>query len=412
MQTDMFARLAVVALVAPCAARHAVPEFKIDLDLPPESRFIALVPHFNTTVWSFYNKYFANDAVLRDALYALADVRRPHEPAELMAEVEGLAAASKLPAKFVHGVQFLYEIQTLMVPIVNFTSSPLDLSASRDGNNTMRDAMRDPPFPRGWEGLARIPWRGPGCTGIVASDNGRSDGVVYHARNLDFAPESLMKDLVYTAIFTRNGTELFRSQMVAGYMQVVTAMRRGKDGYVFERNTRYTDHVGGNLAMLGHLLGGRTLNAWSVRKILETHADYDSAVAAIAAVPYVSTEYAIVSGVRKGVILAKDPDKVAHVQTLGQHNAGQRDDYILITNFDFFWKDVREYFDPTGWSFSWPPVLTPRRVNAQVVLNASQRISPQLLFDAINTRGVIADTIFQGVFSVEMDLWNVSIPDH
>ena len=52
----MFARLAVVALVAPCAARHAVPEFKIDLDLPPESRFIALVPHFNTTVWSFYNK--------------------------------------------------------------------------------------------------------------------------------------------------------------------------------------------------------------------------------------------------------------------------------------------------------------------------------------------------------------------
>jgi hypothetical protein len=32
--------------------------------------------------------------------------------------------------------------------------------------------------------------------------------VVYHARNLDFAPESLMKDLVYTAIFTRNGTRL------------------------------------------------------------------------------------------------------------------------------------------------------------------------------------------------------------
>ena len=49
--------------------------------------------------------------------------------------------------------------------------------------------------------------------------------------------------------------------------------------------------------------------------------------------PYVSTEYAIVSGVRKGIIFAKDPDEVAHTQVLGERNIYQRDDYIIITNF-------------------------------------------------------------------------------
>ena len=63
---------------------------------------------------------------------------------------------------------------------------------------------------------------------------------------------------------------------------------------------------------------------------------------------YISTEYAIVSGVQKGVILAKDPDTVAHTQTLGRPNWGQRDDYIIITNFDFYFHDIREQFDPTG----------------------------------------------------------------
>ena len=59
---------------------------------------------------------------------------------------------------------------------------------------------------------------------------------------------------------------------------------------------------------------------------------------------YASTEYAIVSGVRKGTILARNPNEVAHVQTLGKSNFEERFDYILVTNFDFFWHDIREWF--------------------------------------------------------------------
>ena len=48
-------------------------------------------------------------------------------------------------------------------------------------------------MPHGWEALARIPWRGPGCTGIIARNT--LDGTVNHARNLDFAPVEFMKPL-------------------------------------------------------------------------------------------------------------------------------------------------------------------------------------------------------------------------
>ena len=63
-----------------------------------------------------------------------------------------------------------------------------------------------------------------------------------------------------------------------------------------------------------------------------------------------SHRYAIVSGVQKGVILSRDPDRVVHTQTLGEVNPGIQggEDYIIITNFDFFWHDIREFFDPTG----------------------------------------------------------------
>uniref|UniRef100_A0A7S3S9H7 Uncharacterized protein n=1 Tax=Emiliania huxleyi TaxID=2903 RepID=A0A7S3S9H7_EMIHU len=58
---------------------------------------------------------------------------------------------------------------------------------------------------------------------------------------------------------------------------------------------------------------------------------------------------------------ARNPDGVAHTQTLGRHNYLQPPEYILITNFDFFFHDVRELFDPTGGHI----LGTPRRVAAR-----------------------------------------------
>ena len=295
---------AVLLLAAVASARHAAPEYTIDLDLPPEQRFLELIPHFNSTVWGFYNKYFANDAVVRDALYALS-AARGKENDEYEAEVKGMADASKLPLQFVRGIQMLYEIQTLMPPVLNISR-----------------------VPEAWRALTRIPWRGPGCTGILGK---HANGTVYHARNLDFSPVPVMKDLVYVGIFTKGGKEVFRSQMIAGYSCAVTGMKMGPNGFALERNTRYPDHKKGNDEMIKNLLGGRDLNGWTMRKVFEEQPDYESAVAALSSKPFVSTEYQVISGVKKGVILARDPEGVAHTQTLGEPNFEERDDYVIIT---------------------------------------------------------------------------------
>jgi len=103
-----------------CLARREVTTHKINLDISPQERYNKLIPHFNETVWGFYNKYFANDKILTGVLYGLVDARGP-ENAEQQGEIEGLGTQSGLPLKFVRGVQFLYELSTLMVPIKNLT---------------------------------------------------------------------------------------------------------------------------------------------------------------------------------------------------------------------------------------------------------------------------------------------------
>ena len=78
--------------------------------------------------------------------------------------------------------------------------------------------------------------------------------------------------------------------------------------------------------------------------------------------------YAIVSGVKKGAILSRNPDGVAYTQTLGGPNFHQPPEYVIITNWDFFFHDIRELFDPTGGKAFPAPS---RRVAAQTILNAT-----------------------------------------
>lgn len=308
----LLAVFAIATTATIIQARRAVKTYDINLDLPPERRYEKLLPEFNSTVWSFYTKYFANDKILTGVLYGISDKRGP-ENEEQQKEIEGLANLSRLPLKFVKSIQMLYELQTLMVPIVNFTHSRW--------NDTV---------PKGYKTLLKLPWRG-GCTGIIARDT--KDNTVYHARNLDFSPVPFMTNLVYNGVFKKNGKEVFRSQMIAGYTMVITALKLGKDGYAIERNTRYTDHWGGNKEMIDNLENGRMLNGWQLRKILENVDTFDDAVQQISAVPYASTEYAIVSGVKKGQIISRNPNNVAYRQVLGENNFDEPIDYIIVTNF-------------------------------------------------------------------------------
>ena len=153
--------------VAMEVTHRSIPTYHINLDLPPNQRYddiIAKNPTFNATVWEFYTKYFANDNILTDVLYGITNKRVPEN--DDAGRIEGLAAASKLPIDFVKGIQPLYELQP-DGPHVNFS-------------------LHIPGFENLEAGL-KMPWRGPGCTGIIARCD---DGIVYHARNLDFQPST------------------------------------------------------------------------------------------------------------------------------------------------------------------------------------------------------------------------------
>jgi len=115
-------------------------------------------------------------------------------------------------------------------------------------------------------------------------------------------------------------------------------------------------------------------------------------------------------------VLAREPDGVAHRLVLGEANVDERGDYVVMTNFDFYWHDVREYFDPTSGCV---PALHPetcptRRVNAEAVLDGTRAgaLSPATLFAAIDSPGTFAPdgTIFQATIDVAAGLWNVSQP--
>ena len=54
-------------------------------------------------------------------------------------------------------------------------------------------------------------------------------------------------------------------QLIAGYTQVITGARMGKDGYIIERNTKYGG-PGSNVAMIKNVLRDAEMNGWTPEK--------------------------------------------------------------------------------------------------------------------------------------------------
>mmetsp|Transcript_63609 Transcript_63609/g.138465 ORF Transcript_63609/g.138465 Transcript_63609/m.138465 type:complete len:400 (-) Transcript_63609:211-1410(-) len=356
------------------AKSQPVQEFEVDLDKSPEDRFTEVATHFNSSIWKLVAAF--DHFPIRNVCREWTE-KRGNETDELQREINGVAATTKVPTFFLNAVAMLYEVNTLMVPIHNITLPQLP-----------------------------IPMSGPACTGIIA--NNKDDNSVYHARNLDFSPAEYLQDLVYTGIFKKGGEELFRAQMVAGYSFPLTALKKGADGFSYEINTRFLDHEGGNGEMWKNMFDEkRPLNGWTARKAIETSANYEDFVKAMSTTPLVATVYNVISGVKKGTILARNPDDVAYQMTLGKENYQCRDDYIIITNFDFFYHDIREWFDPTGGK----GIGHPRRIAAQKLLNASSSLTPEVLMSTISEMEVMAkDTIFQAIINVEKGIWQVGKP--
>jgi hypothetical protein len=378
---------AVVTALSP-GPRLPIPEFDINLDVAPQERFTEVLQHFKQPLQEFVAHLHGNNRAIK---FLLAEVvkRRGPENDEFQAEIRNVAKITGIPEADAHALQMFYEMNTIMVPKENFTDSAPGMSVEK-----MADMLAS------WA-ISKLGMH-VGCTGIVAMDE--NDGMVYHARNLDFSFSKFMQAMAYTGVFTKNGVEIFRAQTIAGYSAVLTGMRKGPNGFGIEINTRFASQKGDFREYLHNLFTEkREISGWTKRKVLENVDNYEDAVHAFSTIPYVASEYNIVSGVKKGVVLARTPDGLAYKLPLSESNKS----YIIMTNFDYPWHDLREMFDPT----TVKGIGHPRRTAAEKILDRAQVITPKVLFQVLNDDGVMAkETIFQVIMNVETGLWNASLP--
>jgi hypothetical protein len=354
-----------------------VPEFNINLDLDPEERFKEVIAHFEAPLYDVYNS-LANNKVVRSLYTKIAEHRGP-ENDELQGEIRGISKYSKIPVAAIQAAQLLYEIQTIMVPVENITWP---------WGQTTYQTSEVPRF---------------GCTGVIAR-SADENATVTHARNLDFSFAKWLANMTYNGVFHKGGKELFTAQMIAGYSMPLTAFRRGTNGYTIEINTRYPPKQSNIKHLLDHLFKEkRTASGWVKRQVLQSTDIFEDAVKTLSTHPYASTEFNIISGNQKGVILARNPDDTYHTLTLGPN----KNDYIIMTNFDYWDHDFKEWLDPTSIHFGHS-----RRIGAERILNASKNINYDQLYKVMNSDEVIAkDTIFQAYMNVQTNSYKTFLPD-
>lgn len=434
------------AILGTLSTGRPVPQFEINLDDPPEERFLEVARHFKEPFLNMFNAISNNSQALGFA--QMTSQNRGKEDPELMAEMKSIAELTNVPAYWVHAQQLVGAMQMTKGPFMMMMdrfSKVTDEFEIEDGEggsvkeavvvpkndmddmveeyqvneidhiSSVADYLKESHVPEEKHmgraeqmfSLAKNPdfqklFPKFGCTGIIARDS--EDGSVWHARNLDFGlPEYLQKH-VYNAVYKKGGKEVFTGQMVFPYQSVLTGIRRGPNGYAYSYNSRYGDTDDDTKYLMYNLFErNMTLSGWSVRKTMENVDNYDDALIAFRTTPYPNKEYNLISGVKKGSILARDADGVAYDLNL----ADAKDDhpYVVMTNYDWIKNDPKEFVaDPRQHGSS-------ARLNAQKLLNASNRLSPQVLESVIDDEGVQEpSTIFHAMMSVEHNVYESALP--
>lgn len=362
---------------------RTVPSFEINLDLPPQERFIQVARRFKKQFYMFYNK-FGNNTGGQSMAQSAAFMRGP-EASELQGEVEGIAKELGLPVFFIQQQQLAFPMQSMKGPFFKYLHS---MNLSLPSDEKMYATATSPEF------LKQFPQFG--CTGIIARDE--KDGTIWHARNLDLGFSHWLQNMTYNARFMKKGKLLFTAQMMFPFQQVSTGMRPGPNGYTYELNARYGDTAMDSKELMTNLfMNKRKLGGWIARKTLEDTPDYEDAVETFSTIPLPGKEYHIISGPKTGIVLARDPDKLAYQMDLGKNR------YILMTNFDYMYDDPKEWI-------MWEKEVS-RRVRAQKLLNESKVITPELLQRVITDDNVQnGATFFQALMSVEHNMYNTTLP--
>lgn len=377
-----------------------VPEFHIDLDRPPRDRFREVATFFAAAMKRFHKSFGGEHSLAMKFARSLATARGDEE-SELMQEMQGISDTADVPAYFIQAMSLIPEAQSMRGPFAlylhaqNLTLPAEDVFSPERAYpyQQLFSALSD-------EILESFPM--VGCTGIIAKDG--NDGTVFHARNLDVQSASFqpwMQNLTYNAVFTRGGNKLYTASLIATSPLPATAMRQGSNGFAIEVNDRFLPN--GLRTVFAHLLKEkRKPSGWIHRHILENVDNYEDAVKALSSIPYPSPQFTLVSGVKKGVILARDPDGLAYKRELGD------EPYLLVTNTDGKIGNTSQAWLDTVTSNKFGD---DRKLAAERIMSGSKVITPELLQRAISDDAVAGNlTVLSAVMNVERGIYSTILP--
>ena len=226
---------ALLVIFEPCAAIRTiandaggavawrpVPSFEINLDLAPEQRYVGVATRFNSSIWRFYDKLFAHDAALTNALYAMVDARGPEPDSVMRVRSKASSRRRACPRNSCRACSLCTNCRRSWCP---------SSTARRARTRCRADTAR-------WDAGPCVARAAPGyCCDECRGRHGRP-----REEHGPGSREVVRAARLRRSFFTRNGSVVFRAEMVAGYVSLLTGYRPG--AYVVERNTRYPAHRG------------------------------------------------------------------------------------------------------------------------------------------------------------------------
>jgi len=261
---------------------HSPDTFKIDLDLPPEERFRDVILSKKEEIKSFADIFLDTlPSVLLDNLKYLEPIVSQHQ--EFYHELLGVAKYANISFEEAFAFNLIYEI------------------------------------------LAS-------CTSIVSIDK---HGNIIHGRNLDYPYGEYISTFLVRLEFYRNGTLMYEGDGNAGFLGLVTGLKRNK--FAISLNQRESDQ-NSNETFLSFVENKTLPIPYIIRNVLENANDYKTAVNKLSKEAFAANAYIIVSGINKkeGVVITRDRNKVYNISNINEENENW---FLVQTNYD---RDVQD----------------------------------------------------------------------
>jgi hypothetical protein len=288
-------RKIVTCLLAVCAggaaADHAPPRVTVNLDLPPDQRWVALLTQYNDTIHAALQRLLEDEPAMK-YLFDAADLL-----------FRNASNAVYLPPEHREEVASISKVTGFPVGMLLVLNAMYDWSASGTIDNRA-------------------------CTSIVAQPPGAAPPI--HGRNLDYPFRAAMEHLAATADFQRGGKTVYTAVTYLGTVNFNTVVVPG--GWSLSHDERDQGFIGTNWVDM--LLRRRVATFSRIRLLAESVTSYDALVASLRSSKLDAPSYFVVAGAQpgEGAIVTRGRDSTdVDVFPL---NASAGRWYVVETNYD------------------------------------------------------------------------------